>query len=81
MGDPREVVSNPEARYFGGRVEEHSLVPLGDRHQPGIVAKALEHACRTNSGKYTSDETHNERKEHALPNKAWAQLEAEDHFE
>ena len=27
-GDPREVVSDPEARYFGGRVEEHSLVPL-----------------------------------------------------
>jgi hypothetical protein len=23
-------VSDPEARYFGGRVEEHSLVPLGD---------------------------------------------------
>ena len=29
-GDPREVVSDPEARYFGGRVEECSLVPLGD---------------------------------------------------
>ncbi|HUO63250.1 MAG TPA: SDR family oxidoreductase [Terriglobales bacterium] len=29
-GDPREVVSDPEARYFGGRVEERSLVPLGD---------------------------------------------------
>src|SRR6201998_263958 len=29
VGDPREVVSNPEARYFGGRVEERSLVPLG----------------------------------------------------
>ena len=29
VGDPREVVSDPEARYFGGRVEEHSLVPLG----------------------------------------------------
>jgi uncharacterized protein YbjT (DUF2867 family) len=28
-GDPREVVSDPEARYFGGRVEERSLVPLG----------------------------------------------------
>jgi len=28
VGDPREVVSDPEARYFGGRVEEHSLVPL-----------------------------------------------------
>jgi uncharacterized protein YbjT (DUF2867 family) len=29
MGDSREVVSDPEARYFGSRVEEHSLVPLG----------------------------------------------------
>jgi hypothetical protein len=25
VGDPREVVRDPEARYFGGRVEEHSL--------------------------------------------------------
>src|SRR6516162_6029068 len=30
VGDPREVMSDPEARYFGGRVEEHSLVPLGE---------------------------------------------------
>jgi uncharacterized protein YbjT (DUF2867 family) len=30
VGDPREVVSDPEARYWGGRVEEHSLVPFGD---------------------------------------------------
>jgi uncharacterized protein YbjT (DUF2867 family) len=30
VGDPREVVRDPEARYFGGRVEEKSLVPLGD---------------------------------------------------
>jgi uncharacterized protein YbjT (DUF2867 family) len=30
LGDPRTVVSDPEARYFGGRVEERSLVPLGD---------------------------------------------------
>ena len=29
-GDPREVVRDPEARYFGGIVEELSLVPLGD---------------------------------------------------
>ena len=29
MGDPREVVRDSEARYFGGRVEERSLVPLG----------------------------------------------------
>src|SRR3979490_2882856 len=30
VGDPRVVVSDPEARYWGGRVEEHSLVPLGE---------------------------------------------------
>jgi uncharacterized protein YbjT (DUF2867 family) len=29
-GDPREVVSDPEARYYGSRVEERSLVPLGE---------------------------------------------------
>jgi uncharacterized protein YbjT (DUF2867 family) len=29
VGDPREVVSDPEARYFGGQVRERSLVPLG----------------------------------------------------
>jgi uncharacterized protein YbjT (DUF2867 family) len=30
VGDPREVVSDPQARYWGGRVEERSLVPLGE---------------------------------------------------
>ena len=30
VSDPREVVRDPEARYFGGRVEERSLVPLGE---------------------------------------------------
>jgi uncharacterized protein YbjT (DUF2867 family) len=30
IGDPRQVVSDPEARYFGSRVEEFSLVPLGE---------------------------------------------------
>jgi uncharacterized protein YbjT (DUF2867 family) len=30
VGDPREVVREPEARYWGGRVEERSLVPLGE---------------------------------------------------
>ncbi|CAB3708282.1 SDR family oxidoreductase [Paraburkholderia rhynchosiae] len=30
IGDPREVVRDPEARYFGGRVDELSLVPLGE---------------------------------------------------
>jgi uncharacterized protein YbjT (DUF2867 family) len=30
VGDPRKVVKDPEARYFGGRLEEKSLVPLGE---------------------------------------------------
>jgi uncharacterized protein YbjT (DUF2867 family) len=30
VGDPRQVASDPEARYFGGKVGEHSLVPLGE---------------------------------------------------
>jgi uncharacterized protein YbjT (DUF2867 family) len=30
VGDPRQVVRDPEARYFGGRVEERLLVPLGE---------------------------------------------------
>jgi uncharacterized protein YbjT (DUF2867 family) len=29
-GDTRKIVSDPDARYFGGRVEEHTLVPLGE---------------------------------------------------
>jgi uncharacterized protein YbjT (DUF2867 family) len=30
IGDRREVARDPEARYFGGKVEERSLVPLGE---------------------------------------------------
>ena len=30
VGDLRKVVSDPGARYFGGKVEERSLVPLGE---------------------------------------------------
>ena len=30
VGDPRRVVIDPAARYFSGRVEERSLVPLGE---------------------------------------------------
>lgn len=29
VGDPREVVCAPDARYFGGVIKERSLVPLG----------------------------------------------------
>jgi uncharacterized protein YbjT (DUF2867 family) len=30
VGDPRQVVRDPEARYWGGRVDDQSLVPLGE---------------------------------------------------
>ncbi len=30
VGDPRQVVGDPEARYWGGLVEERSLVPLAE---------------------------------------------------
>ena len=30
IGDKREVVRDPEARYFGGLVDDRSLVPLGN---------------------------------------------------
>ena len=30
VGDPRQVVGDPEARYWGSQVGEHSLVPLGE---------------------------------------------------
>ena len=30
VGDPRTVQRDPEARYFGGRVAERALVPLGE---------------------------------------------------
>ena len=32
VGDPRKVVGDPAAPYWGGRVEERSLVPLGEAH-------------------------------------------------
>jgi uncharacterized protein YbjT (DUF2867 family) len=30
IGDERQVIGDPEALYFGGHVQEHTLVPLGD---------------------------------------------------
>ena len=30
VGDPRQVVSDKDARYFGGLVDDRSLVPLGE---------------------------------------------------
>jgi uncharacterized protein YbjT (DUF2867 family) len=37
IGDRREVVRDPAARYFGGLVEERSLVPLGDDVRLGRI--------------------------------------------
>lgn len=43
IDDPREVLKDPDARYFGGKLEETSLVPLGEaRH--GLLD--LEHWIR-----------------------------------
>jgi len=36
VGDARVVVADPEARYFGGRVEQYSLVPMGEARLGGI---------------------------------------------
>jgi uncharacterized protein YbjT (DUF2867 family) len=30
VGDPRQVVADPKARYWGGQIEELSLVPVGE---------------------------------------------------
>jgi len=36
VGDPREVVRDPKALYWGGRVEEDSLVPVGEARRSRI---------------------------------------------
>ena len=38
--DPRKVVTDPEARYFGAELKEGTLVPEG-----GIQASVLSRAC------------------------------------
>jgi len=32
LNDPREVVADPQARYFGAELSENSLVPIGEAH-------------------------------------------------
>jgi uncharacterized protein YbjT (DUF2867 family) len=44
VGDPRTVVRDSEARYFGGRVEERSLVPLGEASAASVLTNGC--ACR-----------------------------------
>ena len=40
LGDPRRVVADPRAGYFGGRLEERSLVPLGEGPLGGTTLDA-----------------------------------------
>lgn len=48
VGDSREVVRDPEARYFGGLVEERSLVPLGEA-RPGRIG--FDEWCRSSQAR------------------------------
>jgi uncharacterized protein YbjT (DUF2867 family) len=48
IGDPRRVVADPDEPYFGGRVEQLSLVPLGDaRIGPTTLARWIAHKLAT----------------------------------
>ena len=44
LNDPREVISDPHARYFGGELSERTLVPgddarLGETHfETGLIS-------------------------------------------
>jgi uncharacterized protein YbjT (DUF2867 family) len=38
VGDPHEVVLDPEARYWGGRVEKHSLCRWAKRASAALVS-------------------------------------------
>jgi uncharacterized protein YbjT (DUF2867 family) len=49
VGDLRQVVRDPEARYFGGRVEETSLVPLGEARRGRIGLDEWLRRARTKS--------------------------------
>ncbi|WP_327104317.1 SDR family oxidoreductase [Nonomuraea glycinis] len=35
--DPREVIGDPEATYFGGKLAEHTIVPMGDDARLGAL--------------------------------------------
>ncbi|MBR0713683.1 SDR family oxidoreductase [Bradyrhizobium liaoningense] len=47
VGDPRNVVRDPDALYFGGRVGEHSLVPTGEARLGRITLDAWLSQART----------------------------------
>lgn len=44
IDDPREVVRDPQARYFGGLVEDYSLVPLGEARLGRITLEEWLHS-------------------------------------
>ena len=47
IGDPRQVVRDPDALYWGGRVEEYSLVPLGEARIGRIDLNEWLHCSRS----------------------------------
>lgn len=47
VGDTRIVVNDPDARYFGGRLEETSLVPLGEARLGGLTLERWLRRSRT----------------------------------
>jgi uncharacterized protein YbjT (DUF2867 family) len=47
VGDSREVVSDPEAPYFGSRIEERSLVSLGEARLGRIGFEEWLHRLQT----------------------------------
>jgi hypothetical protein len=58
IGDQRPVVSDPEARYFGGRVEQRSLVPLREVRLGRI---GMDEWLRRSAGRSSSDKPQSER--------------------
>jgi len=40
VGDSREVMTDPQARYFGGRLDENSLVPSGEARLGSVNLEA-----------------------------------------
>jgi len=49
-GDPREVVTDPGARYWGALVDDHSLVPEGQHVTLGSTTLAAWKKARANQG-------------------------------
>jgi hypothetical protein len=39
LNDPREVIADPQARYFGAEMSENSLVPIGESREDLSVVR------------------------------------------